>query len=184
VKRALLAIVVFALIPVSAGAVTPPSKNVLVLSQLGTQWSTYHISAADTSHCPEAAFRAGSGSVRAVFAQRESETILVEKLTITKSPSTALASAVTSATVCHSASTVIDGYTTFPTIKPVKLGHFAVTVRAFSLSATVGAAKVTGAMAFAFKGRTVVALGEISTGPLNVGQFKSDLTKALAKVPS
>ena len=183
-KRALFAVVALALIPVGASAATPPSKDVLARSQLGAQWSRYRISATDTARCPEAAFRSASNSVRAVFAQRTSETLLVEKLTFAKSPSSALASALASATSCHATATVIDGYTTFPTIKPVKLGHFAVAVRAFSLSAAVGGAEVTGAMAFALKGRVVIALGEISTGPLNAGQFRADLAKALSKIPN
>jgi hypothetical protein len=106
---------------------------------------------------------------------------LVEKLVTSSDPAVAFATAVAKTAKCPAATT-INGIATVQRIKPLNLGRFSVTVRAFSLFAVVGVATVTGYVAFARKGNVVLEMGELSLGSVNQRAFKSDVALALANV--
>jgi hypothetical protein len=160
------------------------SKELLSHKQLPT-WSIYGVAASRLARCPESSFQlTKSGTeVREFFAQTKTETLFAEKLVTSSDPEEAYATAVSKTARCPAATT-INGNATFQRIKPLNLGGFGVTVRAFSLYAVVGGAAVTGCVAYARKGHTVLEVAELSMGSISERAFKSELALALANVRS
>jgi hypothetical protein len=147
-------------------------------------WSKYYIAAAETASCPESTFAKPKtrSAIREVFVNRSSETLLLEKLATSKSPHTTYNSTLKKMTRCPKTATTVDGEVTFQRTRAVNLGHFAVPVRGFTISFVLGGAHVTGVVAYATKGPTVLAFAEISLTELNAHAFKKLLTEALSRI--
>lgn len=158
------------------------SRQLLSQKQLPT-WTLYDVAASRLSRCPASSFQvtASSNEARVFLDQKRTESLLVEKLVTSSDPAVAFATAVAKTAKCPAATT-INGIATVQRIKPLNLGRFSVTVRAFSLFAVVGVATVTGYVAFARKGNVVLEMGELSLGSVNQRAFKSDVALALANV--
>lgn len=167
--------------PISVSATTL-SRELLSQRQMPS-WSQYNVDAADVARCPESSFQISNSrtEVRVFFAQKNTETLFVEKLATSSSPTDAYAAALAKVADCPAATT-IDGNATFQRIRALNLGRFTTPVRAFSLYAVVGGAVVTGCVAYAREGSVVVELGELSKGSINVKAFKTDLALALERV--
>jgi hypothetical protein len=169
-----------------SGAITASastlSNELLSHKQLPT-WSPYGVAASRLARCPESSFQVtrSSTEARVFLAQRKSETLFAEKLVTSSNPQAAYATAIAKTAKCPAATT-INGNATFQQIKPLNLGRFSVTVRAFSLYAVVGGAAVTGCVAYARKGSVVLEIAELSMGSINERAFKSEVTLALAKI--
>jgi len=166
---------------VSASATTL-SGQLLSQRQLPA-WSKYYVAAAELARCPESSFQVvkSPSETRVFFAQKKTETLFAEKLVTSSNPKRTYAVAVAKSAKCPAATT-INGNATFQRIKPLKLGTFSVSVRAFSLYAVVGGAAVTGCVAYARKGDVVLEIGELPMGSIDVRAFKSDVALALAKI--
>jgi hypothetical protein len=184
-KRFAAVMTLFVVILSSVGAAAAPSlRHELLPPKAVPGWSKYYIAAAETQSCPESTFAKPTtpSAVREVFANRSSETLLLEKLATSKSPKATYNSVLAKMTKCPKTGSTVDGQVTFPQKRPVNLGHFVVPVRGFAVSFVLGGAHVTGVVAYAIKGRTVLALGEISLTTLNARAFKRLVTEALSKI--
>jgi hypothetical protein len=168
----------------NAFAATPMRHELLSSRQL-PHWSKYYVGVAQTASCPESTFRkpASQATVREVYVQRSSETLLFERLGSSSDPAKAFTALLDNMTKCPKSESKLDGHTTFQQIHQVQLGKFAVPVRSYSISAAVGSANVSGVVAYARKGRYVFALAELSLNPLNARSFRALLTKAITKIP-
>jgi hypothetical protein len=180
---AMTALLVVLLSSVSASA-APSLRHQLLSAKEVPGWSTYYIAAAETRSCPESTFAkpTTSSAVREVFANRPSETLLLEKLATSKSPKTTYNTVLAKMTKCPKTGSTVDGQVTFPRTRAVNLGHFAVPVRAFTVSFVLGGAHVTAAVAYAMKGRVVLAFAEISLTTLNTHTFKKFLGEAISRM--
>jgi hypothetical protein len=166
---------------VSASASTL-SKQLLSPKQLPS-WSTYPVAATRLARCPESSFQMGSANTeaRVFLAQKKTETIFAEKLITSLNPQKTYASALAKTAVCPAATT-INGVATTQRIKPLNLGRFVVSVRAFSVHAVVDGEAISGCVAYAIKGSVVLEVAELSLGSINERSFKSDVALALANV--
>jgi hypothetical protein len=166
---------------VSASAATL-SRELLSQKQLPS-WSPYSVAASRLLRCPESSFQVADTNTEAreFLAQKKTETLFAEKLVTSSNPQKTYASALAKTAACPAATT-INGNATFQRIKPLNLGHFSVTVRAFSLYAVVGGAAITGCVVYARKGSIVLEVAELSMGLINVRAFKSDVALALANI--
>jgi hypothetical protein len=175
----------FALTPcVSASASTSVKSELLTSKSVSAGWSKYYIESQDTVSCPESNFRTPSGrtSVRAIFANRSSETLLLEQLTASGSPAKLYSTLVTQTLKCPKTGAKLDGQVTFQQIHSYNLTGIALPHRAFTLHAVVGGADVTGCVVYALKGKIVVAFAELSLLSLSEQQFKATFVKALKKI--
>jgi hypothetical protein len=185
VKRiaAITAVLVVMLSCVSASAATP-LRGQLLTSRNVPGWAKYYIAAADTRSCPESTFaKPTTGSaIREVFANRSSETLLLEKLETSPTPTLTYNTVVDHMTKCTKIAATFDGQVTFQRKQSVNLGRFVVPVKAYTIAFVLGGANVTGVIAYAKKGRVVLALAEITKTELSARQFKSALREALARI--
>jgi hypothetical protein len=175
----------FALAPsVSASASTSVKSELLTSKSLTAAWSKYYIENQDTVSCPESNFRTPTSrtSVRTIFADRSSETLLLEKLTASASPAKVYDTLVTQTLKCPKTGAKLDGQVTFQQIHSYDLTGISFPHRAFTLHAVVGGADVTGCVVYAFKGKVVVAFAELSLLSLSEPQFKATFVKALKKI--
>lgn len=147
-------------------------------------WAKYYIAPADTRSCPESTFdKPTNGSaIREVFANRSSETLLLEKIQTSATPTLAYNTMLDHMTKCTKIAATFDGQVTFQRKQSVNLGRYTVPVRGYTIAFVLGGANVTGVIAYAKKGRVVLALAEITMTELNARQFKSALREALARI--
>jgi hypothetical protein len=185
VKRlaAVTALVVLLLSSVSAGA-APSLRHQLLSAHQVAGWTKYYIAAAETASCPESTFAkpTTSSSAREVFANRSSETLLLERIATSINPQNTYNSVLAKMTKCPKTGSTVDGQVTFPQRRSVNLGHYSVPVRGFTISFVLGGSHVTGAVAYAKKGSTVLAFAEISLTTLNTRSFKKFLAEAISKI--
>jgi len=64
----------------------------------------------------------------------------------------------------------------------VNLGRYSVPVKGYTIAFVLGGANVTGVIAYAKKGRVVLALAEITLTELSARQFKATLRVALSRI--
>ncbi|HTT59065.1 MAG TPA: hypothetical protein VMF33_03370 [Acidimicrobiales bacterium] len=180
---ALTAVLVVMLSCAGASAATP-LRHQLLTSRDVRGWTTYDVAAADTRSCPESTFSqpTNKSAVREVFADRSSETLLLEKLVTSPTPTLTYDAVLDHVTKCTKVAATFDGQVTFQRRQSVNLGHFAVPVRAYTVAFVLGGATVTGVIAYAKKGPVVLALAEITMTELSARQFKSTLREALARI--
>jgi hypothetical protein len=185
-KRLLIVVaLVMTLAPcASASATSRLSSELLVAKNLPAQWSRYYIENKDTASCPESNFRkpTSHSSVRVIYVDRSSGTLMLEKLRISANPAEFYSTLITRTLKCPKTGTDFDGYVTFQQIHSIDLGGIPVPHRAFTLSAVVGGANITGCVVYALKGNAVVAFAELSILSLSERQFKTTLVEALKKV--
>jgi hypothetical protein len=177
------AVLVVMLSCVGAAAATPLRHQLLIPRDV-PGWSKYYIAAADTRSCPESTFAkpTTASAVREVFANRSSETLLLEKLETSTTPTLTYNAVLDHMTKCTKIAATFDGQVTFQRKESVNLGRFAVPVKAYTIAFVLGGANVTGVIAYAKKGHVVVALAEITETELSARQFKSTLREALARI--
>jgi hypothetical protein len=168
----------------TAFAATSLNQDLLSAKQL-PHWSTYYLGAAETTGCPESTFQkpTSHSTVREVFVQPSSSTLLLERLTVSPDPAATFDALLSAMSRCTTSAARLDGHVTFPRVRPVHLGTFAVPVKGYTLTAVVDSATVSGVVAYARKGHYVVALAELSLDPLRGRSFDSLLTKALLRIP-
>lgn len=161
------------------------SRQLLSPTQLSSSWSRYAVGATDLAGCPESSFLAAtSGSSASIFMVQESSlTLLAEKLDSSSKPAQAYGRAVATSATCR-ARTSINDHVTLERVKPLALGSFGVPLRAFSLHADVGGVAVTGCIAYGLKGKVVLTIGEISSGSISERAFRSEVVRALSKIPA
>jgi hypothetical protein len=185
VKRiaAVTALVVVILSSVSAGAAPSLSHQLLSAHQVAG-WSKYDIAANETASCPESTFAKPTTrfAVREVFANRSSETLLLERIATSSNPQTTYNALLAKMTKCPTTGSTVDGQVTFPQRRSVNLGRYSVPVKGFTISFVVGGSHVTGAVAYAKKGSTVLAFAELSLTALNTRTFKKLLAEAISKI--
>ncbi len=187
-KRVLIVAVLLATLApaLSASGASPLSSQLVTGKQLSRQWSRYYIQSKDTATCPESNFGAPAGklSTRTVFANTNSGTLLLEKLTDSSSPTALYNTLVERTLKCSKSSSALSGYITYQRVRPIAMSGIVTQHRVFSLAAEAGGNSVTGCVVYAVKGKVVVAFAELSVLPFNVRQFKTTFEKALAKVTS
>jgi hypothetical protein len=185
-KRLLLVVALFvALAPVaSASASTHLTSQLLSGKNLSKQWSRYYIQNQDTATCPESNFGrpTSKSSTRVIFANNNSGTLILEKLTATKSPATLYDILVSQTLKCSKSGKSLSKYVTYQRVRSIQITGISNPHRAFSLAAEAGGSSVTGCVVYAVKGDEVVAFAELSVLPFGARQFKAALEKALAKV--
>jgi hypothetical protein len=185
-KRLLIVIALLAVLSpsTSASGATGLKSELLTSKDLTPQWSRYYIENQDTVSCPESNFRKPSShtSARIIFVNRTSGTLLLEKLRATANPAQLYDTVVSRTLKCPKTGTKLDGYVTFQQIHSVDLSGISVPHRAFTLSAVVGGANVSGCVVYALQGNIVVAFAELSLLSLSKRQFETTLHKALARV--
>jgi hypothetical protein len=185
VKRivAVTALVVVLLSSASAGA-APSLRRQLLSAHQVPGWSKYYIAPAETASCPESIFAkpTTNSAVREVFANRSSETLLLERIATSSNPENAYNSVLAKMTKCPKTASTVDGQVTFQQKRSVNLGHYSVSVRGFTVSFVLGGAHVTGAVAYAKKGSIVLAFAEISLTTLDTRTFKKLLAEAISKI--
>lgn len=169
-------------VSVSASGATPLSQRLLSTKAV-PGLTKYYLAPAETRSCPESIFRKPTtpASAREILANRSSETLFLEKITTSKNPKSVYDTALAGLTKCRTTGVTSDGKVTSAKTRAVNLGHFSVPVRAYTVSFSVKGDDVAGVIAYATKGPSVIALGEVSLTTLNVRVFKVLLTKALAK---
>jgi hypothetical protein len=187
-KRLLIATALFlALAPAaSASASTHLSSQLLSGKSLSHQWSKYYIQNRDTATCPESNFGrpTGKSSTRVIYANNNSGTLILEKLTETRSPATLYDTLVQRTLKCPKSAGPTSEYVTYQRVRSIQISGVSNPHHAFSLAAEAGGSSVTGSVVYAVKGNVVVAFAELSILPFNAPQFKTMLKKALAKVTS
>jgi len=187
-KRLLIVIaLVVTLAPaVSASGSSRLSSQLISGKNLSRQWSKYYIQKRDTATCPESNFgRSTSKSVvRTIFADTNTGTLLLERLTTATSPATIYGTLVARTLKCPKSGGSLHGYVTYQRVRSIVMSGIANPHHAFSLAAEAGGNSVTGCVVYAVKGNVVVAFAELSILPFNARQFKTTLEKALAKVTS
>jgi hypothetical protein len=185
-KRLLLVVALcVALAPaVSASASTHLSSQLLTGKNLSKQWSRYYIQNQDTATCPESNFArpTSKSSTRAIFANNNSGTLILEKLTATKNPAALYNTLVSQTLRCPKSGKAVSENVTYQRVRSVQISGIAKPHRAFSLAAQADGSSVTGCVVYAVKGDEVVAFAELSILPFSARQFKTTLEKALAKV--
>ncbi len=151
-------------------------------------WAKYYIAKAQTQSCPESTFDkpSNASAIREVFANRSSETLLLEKLVMSSDPCLLCLHQVTviAMTKRHwqDLAATFDGQVTFQRKQPVNLGRYSVPVKGYTIAFVLGGANVTGVIAYAKKGRVVLALAEITLTELSARQFKATLRVALSRI--
>ena len=147
-------------------------------------WAKYYIAKAQTQSCPESTFDkpSNASAIREVFANRSSETLLLEKLVISSDPSLAYTKLLDHMTKCTKTAATFDGQVTFQRKQPVNLGRYSAPVKGYTIAFVLGGANVTGVIAYAKKGRVVLALAEITLTELSARQFKATLRVALSRI--
>jgi hypothetical protein len=146
-------------------------------------WSTYDIAPAETASCPESTFAKPTtrSAIREVFVNRSSETLFLERIATSTTPKSTYNVVLEKIMKCPKAGSTVDGQVTFPRIRSINLGHFAVPVRGFTISFVLGGANVSGVVAYAVKGPIVLAVSEITLTTLNAQAFKRLLAEAISK---
>jgi hypothetical protein len=167
-----------------AASAAPALRHQLLPAKEVPGWSKYYIAAAETKSCPESTFAKPTtrSAVREVFVSRSSETILLERIATSRSPQATYESVLAKMTKCPKTGSTVDGQVTFQRTRAVNLGHYAVPVRAFTVTFVLGGAHVTGVVAYATKGPIVLAVAEMSLTTLNAHAFKKLLAEAIAKI--
>jgi hypothetical protein len=178
-----VALLLVLLSSVTASA-SPSLRHQLLSPKQVPGWSKYYIAPAETASCPESTFAkpTTSSAIREVFANRSSETLLLERIATSKNPKATYNLVLAKMTKCPKTGSTVDGQVTFPRTRSVNLGHYVVPVRGFTVSFVLGGSHVTGAVAYAIKGPIVLAFAEISLTTLNTRTFKKQLAEALAKI--
>jgi hypothetical protein len=180
---AVMALIVVLLSSATASA-APSLHHQLLSAKSVPGWSKYYIAPAETASCPESTFAKPKtpSAIREVFVNRSSETLLLERLATSKDPVATYDVVLAKMTKCPRTGSTIDGQVTFQRKRAVNLGHFAVPVRGFTVSFVLGGADVSGVVAYAMKGPTVLAFAEITLTQINTREFKKLLTEALSKI--
>jgi hypothetical protein len=185
VKRiaAATALVVVLLSSANAGAAPSLTHQLLSAHQV-SGWSKYYIAANETASCPESTFAKPTtrSAVREVFANRSSETLLLERIATSADPQSTYNSVLAKMTKCPKTGSTVDGQVTFPQRRSVNLGHYSVPVRGFTISFVLGGSHVIGAVAYAKKGSIVLAFAELSLTTLNTRSFEKLLAEAISKI--
>jgi hypothetical protein len=184
-KRVAATLTLFVVLLSSATASAAPTLHHQLLSATQVPgWSTYYIAPAETVSCPESTFAKPKirSALREVFVDRSSETLLLERLATSKDPKTTYGLVLAKMTKCPRTGSTVDGQVTFPRIRAVNLGHYAVPVRGFTISFVLGGANVSGVVAYAVKGPTVMAFAEITLTTINTRSFKRFLAEAISRI--
>jgi hypothetical protein len=188
VKRLLIVVALLVTLApaVSASGATRLSSQLLTGKQLSRGWSRYYIENQDTATCPESNFGRPTAktSTRTMFANTNSGTLLLEKLSTSSSPAALYNTLVQRTLKCSKSSGALKGYLTDQRVRSIAMSGIVSPHHAFSLAAEAGGINVTGSVVYAVKGNVVVAFGELSVLPFNARQFKTTLEKALAKITS
>jgi hypothetical protein len=186
VKRLLIvAALCVALAPAASASASPHlSSQLLSGKNLSKQWSRYYVENQDTATCPESNFSrpTSKSSTRAIFANNNSGTLILEKLTVTKSSAALYKTLVAQTLKCPKSGKSLSKYVTYQRVRSIQVSGIPNPHRAFDLAAEAGGNSVTGCVVYAIKGDEVVAFAELSILPFNARLFKTTLVKALAKV--
>lgn len=180
---ALTAVLVVMLSCVEASAASSLHHQLLTPQEV-PGWAKYYIAPAETRSCPESTFAkpTNASAIREVFANRSSETLLLEKIQTSATPTLTYNAVLDHMTKCTKIAATFDGQVTFQRKQSVNLGRYSVPVKGYTIAFVLGGANVTGVIAYAKKGRVVLALAEITKTELNARQFKSTLREALARI--
>ncbi len=169
----------------SAGAGAAPSLGHQLLSSHEVPgWSRYYIAANETASCPESTFAKPTTrfAAREVFANRSTETLLLERIATSSNAQITYNALLAKMTKCPNTGSTVDGQVTFPQRRSVNFGRYSVPVKGFTIAFVLGGSHVTGAVAYAKKGSIVLAFAELSLTTLNTRTFKKLLADAISKI--